>query len=96
MYSIPGSLPRPGVGYLSNSILNCFRPLDISSQVGDATQAITSMPLRSGVGLDKALDASDMSAISELEDESNEFETTHDDFETKATIGGLYFILIYE
>jgi hypothetical protein len=51
------------------------------------------MLLGNGGGLENASDASDMSNMAEFDDNINEFKTTQDGFETKATIGGLYFLL---
>ncbi len=91
MFSIAGSLPRPGCGHLSNTNSNCYRPLDVPPQAGDATQATTSMLLSNSGVLNDASDAPDMSNTAEFDDNTNVFETTQDGFETKATIGGLYF-----
>ena len=94
MYSITCSLPLPGLVHLINTDSNCYRPLHVSPQAGDTAQATTSNLLGNGGGLEIAPDASDMSNTAKFDDDIDEFRTIHDGFETKATIGGLYFLVL--
>lgn len=89
MDSITSGHLRLGLGHLSNANSNCFSPLKTPLQ-GETTQTTAPMSLHNGGS--GTLDASETSNMTEFEVATDEFETTQDGFETKATIGGLYFI----